>query len=197
MSVILVFLAVITILLVGTINVNAADFPPYIGGKYTRGISRISWWMSYNNNGGWYEFQINNAIYNWQSPGWSNPITFVEASSNAGTILDFYSRPSNFWSSSNIIASTTHYDSNSTPMHPNNGKISGNYLFVIINLNDGIMHNSEVEKMRGTITHEIGHALSMGENNGNVNSIMCQTGAGRAVQRVKKIDNDKVVSIYK
>ena len=63
---ILAFIAIIAFILIGNItNAYAATAPAWINGKYTRSVSRISWWMSYDNNGGWYEYQIANAISNW------------------------------------------------------------------------------------------------------------------------------------
>ena len=50
--------------------------------------------------------------------------------------------------------------------------------------------------MRGTIVHEIGHTLGLAHNNSNPQSIMCQTGYGRSVQTVQKIDNTAVVNLY-
>lgn len=181
------------------INVYAAETAPaYLGGKYTRRITRISWWMSYENSGGWYEYQIINAVNNWQNPGWTNPIKFVAASSNAGTMMDIYTKTNSFWSGNKPLAETRHYDASSNHMKLNaNRKLSGNYLFTRIYLNDSTMHDLMASQMKGTIAHEIGHTLGLDENNSNPNSIMCQTGSGRLVQTVQQIDNTTVVNIYK
>lgn len=176
------------------VSANAATATEAFGGKYTRGITRISWWMSYDNNGGWYEYQIINAVNNWQNPGWSNPITFVAASSNAGTMMDIYSQPKTFWATSlqdSVLAETRFYNSSGSQINP-----TSDYYFTRIYLNDGTMHNLSVDPMRGTITHEIGHTLGLKHNNTNVNSIMCQTAYGRAVQTVQQIDNTAVVNLY-
>ena len=196
---ILAFIAIIAFILIGNItNAYAATAPAWINGKYTRSVSRISWWMSYDNNGGWYEYQIANAISNWQYPGWSNPLHFVESDSNAGTMMDIYSKPSSFWSTNVPMAETRHYDGNGNWMHPNsNRKLSGNYVFTRIYLNDTQMHNLSADKMKGTIAHEIGHTLGLDENNNNKYSIMCQTSSKRQVQTVQKIDNNVIVNIYK
>ena len=97
------------------------------------------------------EYQIANAISNWQYPGWSNPLHFVESDSNAGTMMDIYSKPSSFWSTNVPMAETRHYDGNGNWMHPNsNRKLSGNYVFTRIYLNDTQMHNLSADKMKGT-----------------------------------------------
>ena len=194
----LMTLIAVAFLFIGTSNVFAATSPQWIGGKYTRAVSRISWWMSYDNNGGWYEFQIKNAVNNWQSPGWSNPLAFVAASSNAGTMMDIYTQNKSFWSTQAPLAETRHYDGNGNWMRANSqGKLNGNYVFTRIYLNDDSLHNKSADEMRGTITHEIGHTLGLNENNGNVNSIMCQLNSNRQVQTVQQIDNTAVVNIYK
>jgi predicted Zn-dependent protease len=49
---------------------------------------------------------------------------------------------------------------------------------------------------QGTTTHEVGHALGLAHDNNNIYSIMCQTGYGRAVQTVQKVDNDAINILY-
>ena len=191
-------LIAVALLFIGTSNVFAATAPPWLGGKYTRSVTRISWWMSYDNNGGWYEFQIKNAVNNWQNPGWSNPLNFVAASSNAGTMMDIYSKDTDFIGSWFLNAYTEHYNNNGVAIEKdNNGKLVSNYVFTRIYLNDDNIHNFSADNMRGTIAHEIGHTLGLGENNSNANSIMCQLNNGRKVQTVQQIDNTAVVNIYK
>ena len=48
----------------------------------------------------------------------------------------------------------------------------------------------------GTTIHKLGHAFGLAHYNNNIYSIMCQTGAGRIVQRVQKTDNDAINVIY-
>ena len=42
----------------------------------------------------------------------------------------------------------------------------------------------------------MGHAFGLMHNNSNQNSIMCQTGYGRIVQRVQSVDNDAINRKY-
>lgn len=42
----------------------------------------------------------------------------------------------------------------------------------------------------------MGHAFGLDHNNPNPKSIMCQTGAGREVQRVQKTDSDAINRLY-
>ena len=142
--------------------------------------------------------EIKNAVNNWQSPGWSNPLAFVAASSNAGTMMDIYSKDTDFIGSWFLNAYTEHYDNNGVEVdHDNNGNLVSNYVFTRIYLNDDNIHNFSADYMRGTIAHEIGHTLGLDENNSNVNSIMCQLNSNRQVQTVQQIDNTAVVNIYK
>lgn len=150
--------------------------------------------MSYANNGGWYEYQIINAVNNWQSPGWYNPIVFVAASSNAGTMMDIYAKNETFWPTNirvGLLAETRFYNGSGTQMNPYT-----DYVYTEIFINDTTMHNLNVDNMRGTIAHEIGHTLGLAHNNSNPQSIMCQTGYGRSVQTVQQIDNTAVVNLY-
>lgn len=173
---------------------------PTFGGKLDRGITRISWWMSYDNNGGWYEYQIINAINNWKSPGWTNPMSFVAASSNSGTMIDFYTNNNDYfynkYGANNILAVTEFFNINSNQVNP-----SSNYRFTEITINNTNMHDIGATNMKGTIAHEIGHALGLAHYNTNVNSIMCQTyvsstGLRRQVQTVQECDNTAVVNLY-
>lgn len=49
---------------------------------------------------------------------------------------------------------------------------------------------------RGTIIHEIGHAMGLNHQNNNVYSIMCQLGAGRIRHTVNYIDNYHINQLY-
>lgn len=189
-----VFVVLVAIFFFSINSVSASTATPVFGGKYTRGIGRISWYMSYANNGGWYEYQIINAVNNWQSPGWYNPIVFVAASSNAGTMMDIYAKNETFWPTNirvGLLAETRFYNGSGTQMNPYT-----NYVYTEIFINDTTMHNLNVDNMRGTIAHEIGHTLGLAHNNSNPQSIMCQTGYGRSVQTVQQIDNTAVVNLY-
>lgn len=188
-------IAVIIVFSLCISSASAANVaPPTLGGIYDRGGTRISWWMSYENDGGWYEYQIINAVNNWKNPGWSNPLNFVAASSNSGTMMDIYTETASFWPSQyryGIYAETRFYNINSVRMNP-----STNYRFTRIYLNDTTMHDLSATNMKGTIAHEIGHTLGLNENNNNINSIMCRFVAGRTVQTVQQIDNSVIVNLY-
>ncbi len=191
-----VFLLLISSIIIGNNgNVYAASATTTYGtGKYTRSVKRISWWMSYDNGGGWYEYQINNAIKNWENPGWSNPLHFVESDSNAGTMMDVYTKDESFWGyDGNFYAETFFYNANGQDIYL---PISENYVFTRIYINDTAMHNFSANKMRGVIAHEIGHTLGLQHNNNNVNSLMCVSDR-RKVETVQKTDNDAVVKFYK
>lgn len=195
-----IIICFVMLISLATQSAFAVNPTPTFGGKLDRGITRISWWMSYDNNGGWYEFQIANAVNNWENPGWSNPMNFVEGSSNSGTMIDFYTEYGSYFVStygqSNILAVTVYFNTGSVQTNP-----TSNYRFTEITINDTQMHDRTATQMKGTIAHEIGHALGLDHYNSNPNSIMCQTYAAdtgnyRAVQTVQQCDNTAVVNLY-
>ena len=195
--VISILLALVMIMSLATQNAFAVTPSPTVGWKLDRGITRISWWMSYENNGGWYEYQIINAVNNWESPGWTNPMNFVAASSNSGTMIDIYTEDSAFFATlgnSTANAGTQYFAQNGV-----NPLIIGSvayYRFTRIYINDTVLHNAGATNMKASIAHEIGHSLGLDENNSNKYSIMCQAGSGRKVSTVQECDNTAVVNLY-
>ena len=86
-----VFVVLVAIFFFSINSVSASTATPVFGGKYTGGIGRISWYMSYANNGGWYEYQI----------------------INAGTMMDIYAKNETFWPTNirvGLLAETRFYN---------------------------------------------------------------------------------------
>ena len=129
--------------------------------------------------------------------GMSNPIYIKFVSSNYGSNMDFYSKKKTYWNSSirdSILAETQHFDSSENLVK--NGERNWYYAKILIN-DDKFRENSFTnEQAQGTIIHEMGHAFGLMHNNSNQNSIMCQTGYGRIVQRVQSVDNDAINRKY-
>lgn len=111
--------------------------------------------------------------------------------------MDFYSKKKTYWSASirdSILAETQHFDNSENKI--NNGERNWYYAKILIN-DDKFRENSFTnEQAQGTIIHEMGHAFGLMHNNSNQNSIMCQTGYGRIVQRVQSVDNDAINRKY-
>lgn len=129
--------------------------------------------------------------------GMSNPIYIKFVSSNYGSSMDFYSKPKTFWSSSirnSVLAETRHFDSSEKQVTVG----SKDWYYAKIYINDDNFKNDAFtnEQAQGTIIHEMGHAFGLDENNSNKYSIMCQLGAGRAVQRVQSVDNNAINRKY-
>ena len=127
----------------------------------------------------------------------SNPIYIKFVSSNYGSNMDFYSKKKTYWNSSirdSILAETQHFDNSENLVK--NGERNWYYAKILIN-DDKFRENSFTnEQAQGTIIHEMGHAFGLMHNNSNQNSIMCQTGYGRIVQRVQSVDNDAINRKY-
>lgn len=170
--------------------VSAAVF----GGKFTRGISRVSYYIDYNSGTGYYENLIINAEKNWENPGWSSPVNMVAASSNAGTMLDIYTRDSSFWGGdTNLLGEAYFYDSNGTDIGL---PYSQNYVFTRIYLNDTSMHNNSATIDRHVIIHEMGHCFGLAHNDNNPNSIMYPYIEGSNVHYVQQVDVNDLKNLY-
>ena len=73
---------------------------------------------------------------------------------------------------------------------------SESWLFSEIHINNDVFQDYGFDHREGTLTHELGHAWGLGHNNENQNSVMCQTGYGRKVNKVQKVDNDAFNALY-
>lgn len=172
---------------------NTYAATPTFGHKYVNGVGNIAIWLDYSSGVGYWQSYITNAANNWMYPGWSNPIYTHFVSSNYGSNMDFYLRYNSFWGGSGILAETRFYNSGGSRVYPD----SSNWSFVNIYINDDSYKLPYItnDMALGTTIHEMGHAWGLAHTT-NVYSIMCQTGAGRVVQRVQQADNDAVNIIY-
>ena len=173
-----------------TTNVSAEVF----GGKFTRGISRVSYYIYYNSGTGFYEYLILDAEKNWENPGWPSPVNMVAASSNAGTMLDIYTKTSAYWGGNdNVLGATTFYDSNGTDIgEPTNR----DYVFTRIYLNDTSLRVTAATKVRHIIIHEMGHCFGLAHTT-NTNSIMYPSLENCNVDYVQQVDVNNLINLYK
>lgn len=176
-------------------DVVFAAYVPTFGGKLTRGISRVSYYIDYNSGTGYYEYLIINAEHNWEKPGWKSPVNMIAASSKKGTMLDIYTEHTPFFNNdSNVLGQTMFYDYKGIEMDP-----SKNYTFTRVYINDDSNHNRNAKDIQGTIAHEMGHAFGLKHPNtnnlDNKNSIMGQTWF-RTVQTVQRADTDALNRLY-
>lgn len=176
-------------------SVFAAAYVPALGGKLTRGISRVSYYIDYNSGTGYYEYLIINAEHNWENPEWSSPVNMIASSSKDETMLDIYTEHNSFFRGDpNIAAVTMYYNSKGVSITYNN-----DYVFTRIYINDDANHYRNATEVQGTIIHEMGHAFGLDhpdrENPDNKKSIMSQS-SFRTVQTVQRVDTDALNRIY-
>lgn len=183
--------------------VSAADTPtkPYGTHKYYKGVGNVTVYIDYASGAGYWENFIKVGVNNWMYTGHgANPIYMKYVSSNNGSTMDIYTKKNSYWAKkglgNNILAETLHYDSNSKYFNPK--ATVKNWVWTEIYINDDNFRKSSFsdEQAKGTIIHEMGHAFGLDHNNPNPYSIMCQTGAGRKVQRVQKTDSDAINRLY-
>ena len=183
--------------------VSAANTPtqPYGKHKYYKGVCNVTVYIDYASGAGYWENFIKVAVNNWMYTGHgANPIYMKYVSSNNGSTMDIYTKKNSYWVSkglgNSILAETLHYDSNWKYFNPK--ATVKNWVWTQIYINDDNFRKSSFsdEQAKGTIIHEMGHAFGLDHNNPNPKSIMCQTGAGREVQRVQKTDSDAINRLY-
>lgn len=173
--------------------------PPLLQGKYQNGVGNLTIYIDSASGADYWETYITGGANNWMYPGsgMSNPIYIKYVSSNYGSNMDFYAKPKTFWSTSirdYVMAETQHYDDSDVRIQGG----SRDWYSAMILINDDNFKEDwfSNEEAQGTIIHEMGHALGLNENNTNPNSIMCQLGSGRTVQRVQQVDNNAVNRKY-
>ncbi len=177
------------------LSVQAAVVP-ILGHGFTRGISRVSYYIDYNSGTGFYEYLIINAEHNWESPGWTSPVNLVAASSNSGTMLDFYAKPNSYFPEDNAdyYGMAEFYDNSGNPVIPD----YQSYVFTRVQINDDANHYRNATEVQGTIAHEMGHTFGLAHPevlSTNADSIMSQSWF-RTVQTVQRCDTDALYKIY-
>ena len=188
---------IFTLLFLMPIAVKAINVPVY-GYGYAKGISRVSYWIDYSSGTGFYEYLIINAEHNWENPGWTSPVNMVAASSNAGTMLDIYTKPNSFFTTKDdviILGLTEYFNNSGSLVYPEDQT----YAFTRIHINDDTNHNRNATEVQGTIAHEMGHAFGLAHVNDavftNKESIMGESWY-RTVQTVQKCDTDALSKLY-
>lgn len=161
------------------------------------GVGNVTVYINYNSGAGFWESFILNATNNWMYTGWKNPIYITHVSSNVGSTVDVFKQNKNYWPNGladSVLAETKLFVSGGGVADPYS--TDWKYAEIHINHDNFIKPSFTNDQALGTIIHEFGHAFGLAHNNSNQNSIMCQLGYGRQVQRVQKIDNDAIVNKY-
>ncbi|WP_255292005.1 matrixin family metalloprotease [Bacillus thuringiensis] len=123
-----------------------------------------------------YSSTIQNAMSSWVNTGntLSTPISFRQTSNKPSSVMDIYA--SSFYPATlNTIGQTTFFRSGSG-INPS----SQNWSWAKIEINDLVYNNQSSFNQRGTVAHEMGHAMGL-DHTSNSGSIMTQLGSGRAV----------------
>lgn len=187
-------------LFICTTNVFASDGePPLLPGKYQNGVGNVTIYIDSASGANYWETYISGGANNWMYPGssMSNPIYIKFVSSNYGSNMDFYAKKKTFWDATvrnTILAQTIHYDGSDNEIY--GAKKDWYYAKIYINDDNFRKDSFSNSQAQGTIIHEMGHAFGLDENNANTNSIMCQLGAHRAVQKVQVVDNNAINRKY-
>ncbi len=192
MSILLMFIAIPT-------SMAASTETPVFGHVMTGGIGRVTIYVDGTTapTASYWEFLLVDAVDNWMYTGYgANAFYGIYVSSNVGSKMDIYGKTSSYWGADGpyVLASTGFYDGDNVPVNPS----YNDWYFAQIDLNDTVLRRDDISNTQatGTFIHEMGHAFGLAHNNSNVNSIMCQTGYGRAVQTVQKVDNDALNILY-
>lgn len=188
----LAILSFVILFMIPATAANAAT--PTYGHRYSLGVGNVTVWLNYASGVGNWESYIVNAANNWMYPGWDNPIYMNFVSSNNGSMMDFHLNSSSYFQSSSIIAQTEFYNNGPTGVN----QWYSNWDFTEIHINNDQYSSPSFsnDQALGTTIHEMGHSFGLAHWQTNPYSIMCQTGAGRIVQRVQQVDNDAVNILY-
>ena len=112
-------------------------------------------------------------------------------------IWTFFAKKKTYWDATvknGILAETQHFDGSDNRIY---GAVKDwYYARIYINDDNFCQISFTNEQAQGTIIHEMGHAFGLNENYSNQNSIMCQLGNGRKVQRVQVVDNNAINRKY-
>lgn len=194
---IIAFLAVfLTIFGFQSSKVSAANTPtPTFSKKLYWNIENVYYYLTSSATS--YSSLISAAANNWVYTGYGFNKLYpnTRAYNQINGTVDFYSYSN---SSVNTIAYTSFFKRANgmtgaiSEVSPN----SENWLFAEIHINNSVMSTLSDYNKRGTISHEFGHAWGLAHNQSNPNSIMCQLGAGRAVNTVQQVDNNAFNSKY-
>ncbi len=79
---------------------------------------------------------------------------------------------------------------------PVNGALPKNYGWAKSSLNVDILKTIPEVDRKGTIAHELGHAMGLSHQNYRPASIMCQYGNGRSATRADALDCETINHIY-
>lgn len=188
----MIAVSILAILFVLLMSTKASAYV-LIGGRFTRGVGNTCYYV--DSTASSYTSRINAAANNWvHTEHGANPIYMTAVSSSHGTHIDLYGKYDSFWGNTGRILGETKMF-NSAAQDITSQTAYTNWVYAEIYLNRNLL-NTSTDNTQGTIAHEMGHCFGLNENNGNIYSIMCQTGAGRAVYQVGADDNNGINAIY-
>ncbi|MGE5456574.1 MAG: matrixin family metalloprotease [Ignavibacteriales bacterium] len=198
-KIILLILISITIFIVGTLNVKAANTPtPTFGHKIIWNIESIYYYVSPGAEQ--YANYISDAAYNWvyTGLGYNKLYPNARTSNIYYSAVDFYvyqTPPvSGALAQTKFFARTNGTSGDSFRVYPD----SSDWLYAEIEIYSDEFNEQGDYNRRGVISHEFGHAWGLAHNSTNPYSIMSQLGQNyRQVNTVQQVDQDAFNSIYR
>jgi len=190
------------VMIFGLTNLSAANTPA-LGGKLSRGVRNLTYYIEQDSLYKPYESVINGAAKDWK--GGNNPINgFTQVSNNLYTDMDFYAKSSSFFLLNGTIALTRVYavkdgSSQEGNYYDLSSIKSKNWYFAKIFINNNNISRLNTAEKQGTMAHEMGHAMGLEHNSSTRYSIMNPAVEGensRLVNNVQEVDNVTIRALY-
>lgn len=139
-----------------------------------------------------YSTAINDAMDTWiytsTNPGVTTSISWRQTTTQSDSVMDIYY--GSFFTAG--ILAATDFWTYSTQINPT----TSNWGWGRIRLNGSSFDGLSSYNRQGTIAHEMGHVFGLDETNTETNSVMCQLGSGRTVNRASANDLNTINTMY-
>lgn len=168
-------------------RVKNYTLPPLLKGNLIWNIESIYYYVDSSAQA--YLTPIANAANNWcyTGYGWTNLYPNTRTTNILDSAIDIYGYSTN----DNSNGYTTFWiRENGLTGDERQSTYNVDWLFNKVYLNSYYMSSMSTKLQQAVVAHEMGHCFGLNENNTNQQSIMCQSGSGRAVTTVQQVDHD-------